>query len=100
MPLGFLGVEPAVDDHPAVALLEEPEVDVVEREGERHAQPVDAGRHGGGDAQCRRRRMGKTQRGVGAVMRTHGMLDWLPVQTRSRIAAMPWPTPMHMETSA
>jgi hypothetical protein len=37
--------EAGVDDHPAVVVLEQPEVDVVEREGQRHPQPVDTGRN-------------------------------------------------------
>ena len=37
-------VDAGVDDGPAVLLLDQPQVDVVELEGQRHAQPVDAGR--------------------------------------------------------
>jgi hypothetical protein len=38
--------EAGIDDRPAGAILEQPEVDVVEREGQRHPQPVDPGRNG------------------------------------------------------
>jgi hypothetical protein len=37
--------EAGIDDGPARAVFEQPEVDVVERERQRHAQPVDAGRN-------------------------------------------------------
>ena len=39
-----VGREPAVDDHQPVPVLEQPQVDVVERERQRHAQPVHARR--------------------------------------------------------
>ena len=52
-----LGVADArVDDRPAVLILHEPQVDVVERERQRHAEPVDARRDFDGFA--RRRRLG------------------------------------------
>ena len=38
-----LRIDAGVDDRPAVLLLDQPQVDVVELEGQRHAQPVDAG---------------------------------------------------------
>ena len=41
-----------VDDGPAVAVLEQPQIDVVEREGQRHADPAHAGRHGDRLARC------------------------------------------------
>ena len=51
-----------IDDRPTRAVFEEPQIDVVEREGERHAQPV----HTRGDRQGlpgrRRRRNRKLQR--------------------------------------
>ena len=56
-----------VDDRPAGAVFEQPQIDVVEREGQRHAQPV----HAGGDrqrlARPRRRRNRKMQRGQASV---------------------------------
>jgi len=38
----LLEPHPGVDDRPAVAVLEHPEIDVVELERQRHAQPGDA----------------------------------------------------------
>ncbi len=75
-------VEPAIDDRPAVTILEQPEIDVVEREGQRHAQPMNARRNLGQGPRCRPG-MGKAQRGNAAVARRHA------IQIRSRIAAMP-----------
>jgi hypothetical protein len=48
LPQGACVVEThaGVHDGPAVAVLEEPEIDVVELEWQRHAQPADAGRDG------------------------------------------------------
>jgi hypothetical protein len=37
-------VDAGVDDGPAVLFLDQPQIDVVELEGQRHPQPVDAGR--------------------------------------------------------
>jgi hypothetical protein len=37
----LLSGEAAIDDGPAGAVLEQPQIDVVEREGQRHAQPAD-----------------------------------------------------------
>jgi hypothetical protein len=42
--LDVVEVEAGVDDGPAVLFLEQPEVDVVQLEGQRHAQPAHAGR--------------------------------------------------------
>ena len=35
----------AVHGRPAFAVLQQPEIDMIEREGQRHAQPEHAGRH-------------------------------------------------------
>ncbi len=55
---GFV-VDAAVDDGPAVlavlAIAQQPQVDVVQRERQRHAQPVDAGRDLVADAACGQR---------------------------------------------
>jgi hypothetical protein len=42
--LDVVEVEAGVDDGPAVLLLQQPQVDVVQLEGQRHAQPAHAGR--------------------------------------------------------
>ena len=62
-------VDAAVDDGPAVLVLDQPQIDVVELEGQRHAQPVDAGRDvldvaglrhvAAGKAQLRQQALGK-----------------------------------------
>ena len=44
-PRVVVGREAAIDDRQAIAVLEEPEIDVIERERQRHAQPMDAGRN-------------------------------------------------------
>src|SRR5258707_1258468 len=87
-------VEPAIDDGPAVTIGEQPEIDMVEGERQRHAQPMDARRDLRQRARRRRRRVREAQGGDAAVARRHAS------QTRSRMAAMPWPTPMHMVTRA
>ena len=43
MRLHVVAVPPGIDDGPAVAVLEQIEVDMVEREGKRHLEPVNAG---------------------------------------------------------
>ena len=51
-------VETAIDDRPAAGVLHQPEIDVVERERQRHAQPAHAGRdldHRAGGRRCRKR---------------------------------------------
>ena len=40
----FVGSEAAINYGPAIAIVQQPEVDVLERERQGHAQPVDAGR--------------------------------------------------------
>ena len=78
-----LRIDAGVDDGPAVLLLDQPQIDVVELERQRHAQPVDAGgdvldiagfRHvAAGEAQLREKALGLGN-GVG-----HGpKLDHLP----------------------
>ena len=42
--LGFRQGEAAIDDRPARPVVEQPQIDVVEREGQLHAQPQHAGR--------------------------------------------------------
>ena len=42
---GLLAADAGIDDGPALAILQQPEVDVVQREGQRHAQPVHAVSH-------------------------------------------------------
>jgi hypothetical protein len=66
----FLGLRhriTGVDDRPARAVFEQPQIDVVEREGQRHAQPP----HPGGDRQGLagpwRRRNRKLQQGQTSV---------------------------------
>jgi hypothetical protein len=92
--LGLLVVDAGIDDRPAGAVVDQPEIDVVEREGQRHAQPAHARRHLGYLTGRRRRRMRKAQRGKAVLGQRHA------VPIRSNTAAMPWPTPMHMVASA
>src|SRR5690606_30996879 len=42
--LHLVGGDAGIDNRPALAILDQPEVDVVELEGKRHAHPPDAGR--------------------------------------------------------
>ncbi len=42
--LGLVQQHAGIDDGEAVAIFQQPQVDMVELEGQRHAQPVDAGR--------------------------------------------------------
>jgi hypothetical protein len=56
----FVG-EPGIDYGPSGAVPEQPEVDVIELERQRHAQPEDAGRHFGQFAGGRRMGVGKMQ---------------------------------------
>ena len=60
----------AVDQRPAVVFLEQPQVDVVERERQRHAQPVNAGRDV--DGRARRRRRGERVVEDGGMRGGHG----------------------------
>jgi hypothetical protein len=93
-PFGLGIADAGIDDCPAGAVLHEPEIDVVELKRQRHAQPAHARRHVQRRARRRRCRMRETQRGEILRARAHA------VPTRSNTAAMPWPTPMHMVTSA
>ena len=43
--LGFGRMDAGVDDGPAFSVLDQPDVDVVELERQRHSDPMDAGRH-------------------------------------------------------
>lgn len=52
---GGVQAETGVDDRDAVAVFDQPQVDVVQREGQRHANPVHAGRDLQGFAGCRQR---------------------------------------------
>jgi hypothetical protein len=52
----------AIDNCPTGPVFEQPQIDVVEREGQRHAQPQDSGCYGHGIARPWRRRNRKAQR--------------------------------------
>ena len=54
-PARVVGREAAIDDRQAIAVLEQPEIDVIERERQRHAQPM----HAGGDFARLARRRGR-----------------------------------------
>src|SRR5258706_5213956 len=73
----------AVDEGPAFAVFEEPEIDVVERKGQRHAQPVRAGRDLQRVAGRRLRAVRILQDGFGA----HAL--WMARGGRSRIRSFP-----------
>src|SRR5712691_922439 len=73
----------AVDECPALAVFEQPEVDVVERKRQRHAQPVHAGRDLQGFAGRRRRGVWILQDGFG------GHALWMTRGGRSRIRSFP-----------
>jgi hypothetical protein len=59
----FIEPDPAVHRGPAIRLANQPEIDMVERKGQRHAQPQHPGRDLEHRAGCRRRRLGESERG-------------------------------------
>ncbi|MNZ92478.1 hypothetical protein D3C78_1115050 [compost metagenome] len=63
----LLGAEAAVHRHPAVAVAQQVEVDVIEAERQRHAQPQHAGRHLQGVPGGRWRHPGEAQAGLQLV---------------------------------
>src|SRR5204862_643868 len=73
----------AVDECPALAVFEQPEVDVVERKRQRHSQPVHAGRDLQGLTRRRRRGVRILQNGFG------GHALWMARGGRSRIRKLP-----------
>ncbi len=42
--MGNIGLDAGIDQHPAVAVIDQVEIDVVQREGQGKAQPADTGR--------------------------------------------------------
>jgi hypothetical protein len=62
-----LRVDAGIDDRPAVGFLDQPQIDVVELEGQRHAQPEDAGRDVLDVAGLRHIATGKAQLGQEAL---------------------------------
>ncbi|MNQ56714.1 hypothetical protein D3C85_708470 [compost metagenome] len=61
---GLLAVEAGVDGDPTLFMAQQIQVDVVEGEGQRHAQPQHPGRHLANLAVGRRLRPGKPQPGA------------------------------------
>ena len=69
--------DPRVHGRPALAVLHEPEVDVIEREGQGHPQPLDAGGDDGGAAWGGRLRPGMDEVGHWPIVDRPGR-PWAP----------------------